>query len=150
MKIDYKNLTFDILIALFIGSIPSLFIDMKSYQTLLKPSFSPPGIVFPIVWTVLFILMGVSFYQTRNYNNNKFKIIYFAQLFVNSLWSIFFFLFEFRLFSFFWIIFLIILVSIMIFELYKLVKEKAFLQIPYLLWLIFASILNLSIYFLNK
>lgn len=150
MKIDYKKLTFDILIALFIGSIPSLFIDMKSYQTLLKPSFSPPGILFPIVWTILFILMGVSFYQTRNYNNNKFKIIYFSQLLVNSLWSIFFFLFEFRLFSFFWIIFLIILVSMMIFELYKLVKEKAFLQIPYLLWLIFASILNLSIYFLNK
>ena len=81
-------------------------------------------------------------------NNNSLKI-YKYQLGVNLLWSFFFFTFKWYLFSFLWIILLIILVIKMIKEFLNINKTSAYLQIPYLLWIIFAGILNFSIYLLN-
>ena len=131
-----------------IGFIISGYMD---YNTLIKPNFSPPAIVFPIVWTILYILMGVSYGILRSNSliNDKINTIYYLQLFVNLLWSIFFFVFKWRLFSFIWILLLIALVILMIKEFYSKNKIAGLLQIPYLLWIIFASFLNLAIYLLN-
>ncbi len=76
-------------------------------------------------------------------------IIYYIQLGVNALWSIIFFVFKWRLFSFIWIVLLVVLVILMIIRFYKIDKVAAYLQIPYLLWILFASYLNLGIYLLN-
>lgn len=114
------------------------------------PDFTPPRILFPIVWSILYILMGISRYLIDNKNNNTSAIkIYRIQLIINLLWPILFFSFKLFFFSFIWIILLIILVIIMIIKFFKLSKTSALLQILYLLWIIFASILNFAIYQIN-
>lgn len=121
------------------------------YSSTVMPSFAPPAILFPIVWTILYTLMGVSYgiLKSNNLTDDKINTIYYWQLFVNLLWPIFFFVFDWKLFSFVWILLLIVLVILMIKEFYEKNKVAGLLQIPYLLWLIFASILNLAIYLLN-
>lgn len=121
------------------------------YNELQKPFLSPPGIVFPIVWTCLYILMGISYgmLKSKGLNSEKITLSYYIQLGVNALWSIFFFVFKWRLFSFFWLVLLIFLVVDMIQKFYSADKTSAFLQIPYLLWLLFAAYLNLGVYLLN-
>lgn len=141
-----KNLIKNILIPVIMGGIIGLIINpFMNYQDLNKPPLSPPGIIFPIVWTILYIIMGYSFYKQNEQN----KTIYYTQLVVNGLWSIFFFVFKWYLFSFIWIILLIILVIIMIKEFYKLNKLSGLINIPYLIWLIFAAYLSFGIYILN-
>ena len=141
-----KNLIKSILIPVILGGIIGLIINpFMNYQSLNKPPLSPPGLTFPIVWTILYIIMGYSFYKQFNQN----KSIYYTQLIFNLLWSIFFFVFKWYLFSFLWIIFLIILVIIMIKKFYKENKLSGLLNIPYLIWLLFASYLSLGIYLLN-
>ncbi len=141
-----------ILVPLILGGIVGIAIspDMD-YSSLIQPSFAPPSILFPIVWTILYILMGVSYgiLKSNNLTDDKINTIYYWQLFVNLLWSIFFFVFKWRLFSFIWILLLIVLVILMIKEFYSKNKVAGLLQIPYLLWIIFASILNLAVYLLN-
>jgi len=94
--------------------------------------------------------MGISRYNIEeNGENEKAIRIYNIQLTINLLWSFFFFLFKWYLFSFFWTVLLIIAVIWMIKELYSISKTSALMQIPYLLWIIFAAILNFAIYLLN-
>lgn len=153
-RINIKKLLADIIITFIIGNIFSVFAtgSMKKFVNIKKPVLSPPGIIFPIVWSILFILMGISLYIIKNSNDldkNKAVFVYFTQLIINSLWTLFFFILDFKLFSFIWIILLILLVIYMLI-LFRSIDKKAFyLNIPYLLWLIFASYLNLSIYLLN-
>ena len=105
-----KKLIKNILIPVIMGGIIGLIISpFMNYQDLNKPPFSPTGITFPIVWTILYIIMGYSFYKQDQQN----KTIYYTQLVVNGLWPIFFFVFEWYLFSSLWIILLIILVITM-------------------------------------
>ena len=142
-----------ILTPVILGSIISFFISSSiDYNTLQRPILSPPSVVFPIVWTVLYILMGFSygFLKTNNLNDSKSDSIYYFQLIVNLLWPIIFFVFKMRLFAFFWIIFLIILVINMIIKLYNKNIWSGLIQIPYLIWLLFATYLNLAIDLLNK
>lgn len=136
----------------FLGSL--LGGNMTSFENLKKPFFTPPSIAFPIIWTILYILMGVSSYLICcNKTDKKFKkracFFYLIQLLVNTLWSLFFFRFSWLLFAFFWLLLLIVLVIVMIIKFYKLKPLAAYLQIPYLLWLIIAGILNLAIVILN-
>lgn len=149
IKIYIKSILIPVIVGGIVGIIISGSMD---YNDLQKPFLSPPSIVFPIVWTILYILMGVSYgiLKSDNLIDRKVNFIYYIQLFVNSLWSIFFFLLKWRLFAFLWIVILAILVIIMIKEFYKKNKVAGLLQIPYILWVLFASYLNLSIYFLNR
>lgn len=142
-----------ILIPVFIGGIVGLIISGSiDYNSLQKPFLAPPSILFPIVWTILYILMGVSYgiLKSKALIEPKTKFIYYLQLFVNATWSIFFFTLKWRLFAFIWIILLDLLVIIMIIEFYKKNKIAGLIQIPYLLWVLFASYLNLAVYLLNK
>lgn len=142
-----------ILVPLLIGGIVGFVVsDYMDYSSFIKPNFAPPSILFPIVWSILYILMGISYgiLKSNSLTDNQIDTIYYWQLFVNAMWSIFFFVFKWRLFSFIWILLLIILVILMIKEFYKKNKIAGLLQIPYLIWIVFASFLNLAVYLLNR
>lgn len=150
MKINFKRLIFIILFTILIGSFFSFFTGTEIYNEITTPKLSPPGIVFPIVWTILYTLMGISFYiVTKDGFNSNITEIYLVQLIVNSLWTFIFFGFENFLLGWIWILVLIVLVIIMIYRFYKVNKLAGLLQIPYLIWLCFAFYLNFSIYLLN-
>ncbi len=148
VKVYIKSILVPVIVGGLVGFIISKFID---YDNLQKPIFSPPSIVFPIVWTILYILMGVSYgiLKSKGLTDSKINSIYYLQLAVNALWSIFFFVFKWRLFSFLWIVLLAILVAKMIEIFYNKNKLAGLLQIPYLIWILFASYLNLGVYLLN-
>jgi len=115
------------------------------------PPLAPPGFIFPIVWAILYLLMGISYYLYKK-NNKVFSntdLIYYIQLIVNLLWTIIFFVFELKFFSIIWIILLLILVIYLIVLFFKDNKISAYLNIPYLIWITFATYLTISIYLLN-
>ena len=144
MKIrDKSTLIISILIPLAVGTMSALFSgNMSSYSILTQPAFSPPGFIFPVVWTILYILMGASsdiVYFSNSSNKSKALLLYCIQLFFNFCWSIIFFGLDLFLFAFIWLIALILIVN----------PLSAYLQIPYLIWCIFAAYLNFSIFLLN-
>ena len=136
-KNDYKKLILYIAIPLLLGGIVGFITS--------KESMNYNGIVdewvFPIVWSILYILMGISSYIVRN--NKELMSIYKVNLVINLLWPISFFTLNFKVFGFFGILLLILVVGYMMYKFYNKNKISAYLLIPYLLWLIFASILNL-------
>ena len=148
-----SSLIIAILIPLAVGSFSALISgNMALYSTINKPAFSPPSIVFPIVWTILYVLMGISsyiIYSSDSADKTRALKIYALQLFFNFCWSILFFRYQLYLFSFLWLVILIVLICIMIKDFYKINPAAAYLQIPYLLWCIFAAYLNFSIYTMN-
>jgi benzodiazapine receptor len=123
------------------------------YTTLHKPSFNPPNYLFGPVWTVLYILMGISLYvilQSTESNLRKKAIRIFAfQLFLNFIWSFLFFKFHFLAIALIDIVLLWACILVMIRTFLKINRTAAYLQIPYLLWVSFASALNGAILFLN-
>jgi len=151
MKNILKN-GFYLFFPLIIGGIVGWLIAGKiDYTLLVKPPFAPPKILFPIAWTIIYLLMGVSYFILKK-NEKNLEIeatIYYIQLFVNALWSIIFFLWKFRLLACFWIVLLDLLVILMIYIFYKRNKVSAYLNIPYLLWVLFATYLTFGIYILN-
>ena len=153
MKINVKKLLFNILLPVVLGSLVGLLTSsFTNYDEIIQPRFAPPGILFPIVWTILYILMGVSYgiLKSNDLVNEEINSVYYIQLAVNSLWSIIFFVLKWRLFAFIWIILLAILIISMIRKFYEHNKIAGLLQIPYLIWTLFATYLNLSIYLLNR
>ena len=150
-----KEEIISLLIPLSVGIISGLLSmnGIKEFATLSKPFLSPPGFIFPIVWTILYVLMGISsylIYNEQDYQSTCCLKIYALNLFVNFMWSLIFFGLKLRLFAFIWIIILDIVVIYMIYCFYKVNKKAAYLQIPYLIWCLFATYLNLAIYLLNR
>lgn len=149
-----KNLIISLLISLGVGGLSFLITmgSMDIYKYLVKPPLAPPSILFPIVWTILYILMGISaylIYRDSSIDNGALKV-YLIQLFINFVWPILFFLLSYRLLSLIWIILLVIVVIVMIIKFYKVNRVAAYLQIPYLIWILFATYLNLGFYILNR
>lgn len=136
-KIDYKELIKYIAVPLVLGAIVGLITKNQSsnYDGIV------PGFVFPIVWSILYILMGISSYIVRN--DKELMNIYKVNLGINILWPIIFFSLKLRVLAFFWILILILVVGYMIYRFYNKNKISAYLLIPYILWLVFASVLNL-------
>lgn len=142
-----------ILIPLVLGGIVGILISSSiDYDSVQKPFLSPPSMVFPIIWTILYILMGISkgILENKSLVDNNINIIYYVQLFVNLLWPIAFFILKWRLFAFIWICLLAVLVLYMIIKFYEKNKLSGLLQIPYFIWTVFAIYLNLFVYILNK
>ena len=157
MKSEKWKLVKSIAIPLAVGGLASFLSGggMETFAAVNKPPLSPPGWLFPVVWTILYILMGVSSYLVSVSDGNpqereKALALYGYQLVVNFLWPIFFFDFQWYLFSFFWLLLLWVLVFLMIRSFAKVSKTAAYLNIPYLLWLTFAGYLNLGIWWLNR
>ena len=154
INMNLKKLFVSIGISLGVGILSALLTmnNQNIYDVINVPAFAPPSWLFPIVWTILYILMGISSYLVSEENTEESKqalSIYYLQLVVNFLWSIIFFNVRNFLFAFIWLILLLVLIIIMIYRFYKVNKTSAYLNIPYLLWVIFAGILNLSIVILN-
>ena len=143
-----KSILVPVILGGIVGFIISNFID---YNSLKKPFLAPPSILFPIIWSILYILIGISYgmLKQKDLTDEKINIIYYIQLAINLLWPIFFFVFKWRLFSFFWIILLDVAVILMIIRFYQKDKTAGLLQIPYLAWSLFATYLNFGIYLLN-
>lgn len=137
------------------AGLSSIFVNlgMDEYNTLTKPPLSPPNILFPIAWTVFYLIMSISFsYIYLNSDKNQRKAatkIYFLQLAVNLLWPLFFFTLGLYFFSYLWLTLLIVLVISMIIIFYDISKPAALVNLGYLAWLIFASYLNLGVFSLN-
>ena len=153
MKIKWKTLIFCIALPIFVGVLASLISrdSMAMFDMIINSKISPPGWIFPIVWTILYILMGFSSYLvlTSQKNINSAIKFYLLQLIFNFFWTIWFFNFQLYWFSFLWLIFLWILIFITILKFYQISKLAAYLMLPYLIWVTFAGYLNLSIAILN-
>ena len=141
-------------IPLAVGSLSAFLTkDAMNYSEIIKPGFAPPAFIFPIVWTILYILMGISSYIICSSDSPMKQSAlnwYAIQLLFNFIWSLIFFNLQNYLFAFIWLIALIICICIMIIKFYKISPTAAYLQIPYLLWCMFAAYLNFNIYLLNK
>ncbi len=149
------KLFFSILLPLIIGGISGYYTASnieRWYVTLNKPSFNPPNNLFGPVWTTLYILMGISFFLILNSSKkdkNKLFGIYFIQLLFNFLWSFIFFKYHAIGFAAIEILLLWLSILMMIIMFYKSNKWAGLINIPYLMWVSFASVLNISIYMLN-
>lgn len=152
--INWKRLIIITLVTFVVGSFFSWFLmnSMESFKELEKP-INIPAILFPIVWSVLYLLMSISYYmitKTDSVKKQSAIIWYVIQLIINSLWSLIFFGFEAYLLAFIWIIILLVSVIIMMVKFYNINKFASYINIPYVLWILFASYLNLGIYLLNR
>lgn len=154
MRIDWKKLIIITVITFIVGTFFSFFTmnSMDTFKDLSKP-INVPGVLFPIVWSILYLLMSISCYlivQSNDKDKKEGIILYAIQLVINSLWTLIFFGFGAYLLSFIWIIIFLIVVIIMLAKFYNINKIAMYINIPYVLWLLFAAYLNLGIYLLNK
>lgn len=153
MNIQWKKLTVCIAIPLAVGGISAFFTrdSMNMFEMLNKPALSPPGWLFPIVWTILYILMGIASYLvvTSQKPNRGALTVYAVQLAFNFIWPFLFFNMEMYLPAFAWIVilWLLILATTLLFG--RISKLAGYLFVPYLLWVAFAGYLNFAIYLLN-
>ena len=149
MKIQWKTLILCIAIPLAVGGLSALFTadSMQSFQTQPQPPLSPPGWLFPIVWTILYTLMGIASYfiVVSDQPKQDALFVYGLQLFANFFWSILFFRMELYFLAFLWLILLWILIFKTMTEFGKISLTAKRLLIPYLLWVTFAGYLNLYI-----
>jgi len=153
--------TFDLILAVLIcqgmGLIGSLFTTPAIpswYAGLIKPSFNPPNWIFAPAWILLYTLMGIAAFLIWNRRNGKKKIktalvLFSVQLVLNSLWSIIFFGLHLPQYAFLEILVLWVFILLTLLSFYKISKPAGLLLLPYILWVSFATILNLSIMILN-
>ena len=157
MRINKRLLFICIAIPVIVGVVAGLLTrnSMQMFEMVAKPPLSPPGWLFPVVWTLLYTLMGISSYLIITSDSSREEIadairLYAYQLLVNFLWPTFFFNFQWYLFALLWLILLWILVFFMIRKFASISKWAAYLNIPYLIWLTFAAYLNTGVWWLNR
>jgi len=149
MKI-FKSIFYLFLPILIGGLVGFIIKDSIDYSNLIQPPFAPSKIIFPIAWSIIYLLMGLAYFIYRKKDNEFLeKFIYYFQLFVNAMWSIIFFVWKFRFFSIIWILLLVFLIILLMYLFSKKSKVSTYLLIPYILWLFFATYLNIGIYILN-
>lgn len=157
MKEKIKSYVVSIVIALAVGALSAFFTrnNMAIYSEIITPPLAPPAILFPIVWTILYILMGISAAMIYNSNAPEMEkknalYTYAASLIVNFFWSIIFFNMRAFLFALAWLFLLLYLIVKTIAKYYKIRPLAAYLQIPYALWVTFAGYLTFNIWLLNR
>ncbi len=149
-KIQIKPLIVSLFISLGAGALGAVLTkdSMEKYRNLYKPPFSPPGWVFPVVWTILFILMGIAAYLVYISDAPDKWValkLYVIQLLLNVGWSVIFFRLNAYQLAFAWLLLLWYMVFLTAKEFYKINTRAGILMIPYLIWLTFAAYLNLAI-----
>lgn len=153
MKIQWKKLILCIAIPLAVGGLSAILTrgSMETFQSLKQPPLSPPGWLFPVVWTILYILMGIASYLVlvSGKPNQTALTIYAIQLAFNFLWPVIFFNLGAYLFAFIWLVILCGLTLTAMLLFFRIYKPAGYLLLPYLLWIVFAGYLNLGIYLLN-
>ncbi len=155
-KIKFSNLFISIIFAELVGLLSNIFSGNQKeiYSSLKLPALSPPNWAFPVVWTILYALMGIAAYliydsQADSISKKRALSLYGVQLLFNFLWSIVFFGFQSIGLSLMVIIILTILVLLTFIAFYKINKIAGYLFIPYLIWILFATYLNIAIFLLN-
>jgi len=150
-KINWKFLIIAFIIIHLAAIFGSLFTNTGDWYESVKPSITPPGYVFPIVWTILFILISISFYfvliSKKGKLRNRAIIFFIINIILNGLWSYLFFELHNPVFAFFELVLLWVSILFMIYFSFKLNKISSYLLVPYLLWVSFAGILNYLIAF---
>ena len=150
----YKYLILNIIIALGVGGLSALvtYNSMSLYQNINKPDLAPPGFIFPIVWSILYILMGTSSYllhRSDHPNKETALIIYYFQLLINFSWPITFFNYQNYLLALVILLVLNILIILLIRLSYPIKPLSAYLLLPYLAWTLFALYLNFWLFIHN-
>ena len=155
--IKFRPLIVSILIPLAVGGLSAFLTKdaMKLFGMVKQPPLSPPSWLFPVVWSILYILMGIASYRiwvsdVSISRRDRALRFYAASLAFNFLWPIFFFGMELYLFSFLWLILLWLLVVLCVVLFYYISDAAGKLMIPYLVWLTFAGYLNLGVWLLNR
>jgi tryptophan-rich sensory protein len=144
-----------IVIPLAIGGFSAFLTrdNMNIYEEINTPPLSPPSFLFPVVWTILYVLMGIASYLVctsgKPARSKTALTVYGIQLAFNFLWSIIFFSVKAYLFAFIWLVILLALIIINAVLFYRIDKKAGYLLIPYILWVTFAGYLNFAIYLLN-
>ncbi len=156
MKINLKTLAVCILIPLAVGLLSAFFTrgNMMLFDEIVKPPLVPPAWVFPVVWSILYVLMGIASYIVYESNAPRDEIkkalaVYAAQLVVNFFWSIIFFNLRAFLFAFYWLVLLWVLVVATTVLFWQIKKAAGILLLPYLVWVTFAGYLTYAIFLLN-
>ena len=155
MKSNIKKLLIYLAIPLAVGGLSALFSgEMSDYASLNQPPLAPPGWVFPVVWTILYLLMGYAAYRVSESGAPTQQIrqallVYWLQLAVNFIWSPIFFGLELRLSAFIVLLILWLLICLTIYRFSKLDEKAGDLLLPYILWVTFAGYLNLGVFLLN-
>lgn len=155
-RITWKPYLFFIGLSEAVGVIAGLLTrnGMEQYKLLDKPALAPPDIVFPIVWSILYALMGVSasriYLSSTTEERDRGLKLFYLQLIVNFFWSIIFFNLQAFGLAFIWLLFLWILIVLMIRSFARTDRIAAYLQIPYLIWVTFALYLNFMVWILNR
>lgn len=152
-----KPFVISIAISLGVGALSALLTSgsMDIYSDIVQPPLAPPSILFPIVWTILYVLMGIGAALVYNKKDEQPKevrdalTVYAVSLFLNFFWSIIFFNMRAFLFAFIWLVLLWASILVTILKFRKISPLAAYLQIPYLIWVTFAGYLNLAIFLLN-
>ncbi len=155
-KIKWKQLVICVAVPLAVGALAGVLSrgGMEDYKTMYKPLLAPPGWVFPAVWTILYVLMGVASYLVYTSTASPERIrramtAYVLQLAANFIWPLIFFLLEAYLVAFLWLILLFALALVCALRFGYIDARAGKLMAPYLLWLFFAAYLNLGVYLLN-
>lgn len=156
MREKVKPYIVSVLIALAVGGLSALLTrnNMSIYDTLNRPFLSPPMWLFPVVWGILFVLMGIGaalvYVAPESEERSGALKVYAFNLVINFFWTIIFFNLRAYLFAFVWLILLWMSIIVMVLRFKKVNKVSAYLQIPYLLWVTFAGYLTFMIWLLNK
>ena len=149
----YKPYILQVLLALAVGGLSALISGgMNVYDTLVRPPLSPPGWLFPVAWTVLYILMGVAagiVCQSGDANRQTAMKWYYLQLFFNFLWSPLFFGLEWLAVAAVWLALLVVAVGITYRQFRQIHPVSGYLLLPYLAWCLFALYLNIGFVVLN-
>ena len=156
MKLDWKKLLICLAVPLGVGGLAALLTGggMGEYSNFVKPPYSPPGWVFPVVWTILYLVMGYASYRvivkgTEQVKKKRALYLYGAQLAVNFLWPLVFFAVKWYLAAFFVLLVLWVLVFLTIYAFGDVDELAGDLLLPYILWITFAAYLNVGVYLLN-
>ena len=157
MKSTTKKLIICLIIPLAVGGLSALLTmgSMEQFEKLNQPPLSPPSWLFPVVWTILFVLMGIASYLVLTSGDNASAVkstltFYGIQLVFNFFWTIIFFNLRLYLVAFVWLIILWVLILTTLIGFFRISKPAGWLMLPYLIWVAFAGYLNIAIFFLNS
>lgn len=155
----YKSIFRFLILILFplgVGGLSALltYPNMQLYQELAKPPLSPPAVVFPIAWTILYLMMGIASFLIMTNNGSLWEILranvcYFIQLAMNFFWSLIFFNCRFYAFALVWLLLMYVFIFLCTKYFFKIDRRAGWLMVPYNLWMIFAAYLNLAVVIIN-
>lgn len=147
--IDFASLLTNLFIAQAVGFLSGFLANniFEKYESMVKPEFALPGFLFPIIWVILYFLMGFANYLARE--NKKASCLYYMQLIINFLWPIFFFGLDLKFFSLIWLLILFIMILATTKEFFKTNFLSGLLMLPYIIWSVYALYLNFEIWQLN-